>query len=260
MIRDKRAIIKIRGLGKGYESANGLIQALQNISFDVAKGEFLSIIGPSGCGKSTLIRLVGDLLHPSAGSIQVDGLTAAEARRKRMFSYVFQNPVLLPWRTVIDNVRLPLEIVEASLPQRATREPRELLQMVGLSEFAERYPNELSGGMQHRVALARALTFAPQILFMDEPFAAIDELTRNALNHELLRVWEEVGVTILYITHSLTEAIFLSNRVLVLTGRPARVKDILEVSFPYPRAESLKESVPFLEMIKWLREKLEPAN
>jgi NitT/TauT family transport system ATP-binding protein len=252
--------IEVKNLCQIYDSANGKVQALEDLSLSIVKGEFVSIIGPSGCGKSTLIRIIGDLLEPTSGTITVAGMTPKEARLKRMFSYVFQNPVLLNWRSVIDNVALPLEIKTDNAPLNNVRDPHELLRLVGLEEFALMYPQELSGGMQHRAALARALTFEPQVLFMDEPFAAADELTRNALNLELLRIWQKVGVTVLYVTHSLSEALFLSNRVFVLSARPAKVKDVLSVPFPYPREEDLKETAQFQEMVKWLRRRLESVN
>jgi NitT/TauT family transport system ATP-binding protein len=244
--------IEVKNVCKWYQSTNGIIHTLEDVSFSASKGEFVSIIGPSGCGKSTLIKLIGDLLEPSAGSIVVDGMTTEEARLKRMFSFVFQNPMLLPWRRIIDNVRLPLEILK-----REARDPSELLRMVGLSGFENVYPKELSGGMQQRVVLARALTFNPQILLMDEPFAGVDEFTRDALNVELLSIWRETGVTVLFITHSISEAVFLSDRVILLSPRPAKIKDILEIDFPRPRQRNLKESVLFQEMVKCLREKLE---
>lgn len=253
-------IIEIRDLCKRYESTGGTICAIENVSFSVLKGEFVSIVGPSGCGKSTLIRIIGDLLEPTSGNIVIGGLSSKEARLQGMFSYVFQKPVLLPWRRVIDNVRLPLEILNGNVVRRKTESPDELLHMVGLAEFANRYPQELSGGMQHRVALARALTFAPEVLFMDEPFAAIDELTRNVLNKELLRIWKELKITVLYVTHSLSEAVFLSNRVLVLSSRPSHVKGVVDIPFSDYREESLKETSHFQEVVKCLREKLESVN
>ncbi|HEV7859665.1 MAG TPA: ABC transporter ATP-binding protein [Pyrinomonadaceae bacterium] len=245
--------IEVKNVCKWYNSTNGIVHTLDDISFSVARGEFVSIIGPSGCGKSTLIKLIGDLLEPSAGSIVVDGMTTEEARLKKMFSFVFQNPMLLPWRRVIDNVRLPLEILK-----REARDPADLLHMVGLSGFENSYPKELSGGMQQRVVLARALTFNPQILLMDEPFAGVDEFNRDALNIELLRIWSETGVTVIFITHSISEAVFLSDKVILLSSRPAKIKDILEINFlPRPRGKSLKESALFQETVKCLREKLE---
>jgi len=245
-------MIEVKNLGKTYYSAEGEIRSIEQISFSAEQGEFVSIIGPSGCGKSTLLKIIGDIIEPTVGSVTVDSLPSREARLKGMFSYVFQNPVLLPWRRVIDNVRLPLEILH-----RTSRDPFTLLQMVGLAGFENRYPKELSGGMQHRVALARALTFDPQILLMDEPFGAVDEFTRDTLNRELMRIWQEIRVTIFFITHSLSEAVFLSDRVLLLSTRPARVKQFVVIPFKRPRQNSLKDSLEFQEVVRCLRKDLE---
>jgi NitT/TauT family transport system ATP-binding protein len=245
-------ILEVRDLSKVYNANQDPLPAIDRISFTASRGEFISIIGPSGSGKSTLLKIVGDLLDPSSGSVAVDGRSAHEARLQGMFSYVFQNPVLLPWRCVIDNVRLPLEILG-----RHSREPDQLLQMVGLAGFERRYPRELSGGMQHRVALARALTFDPRLLLMDEPFSALDEFTREALNAQLLQIWQSTGVTVLFVTHSIAEALFLSDRVIVLSARPASVKQVLVVPFHRPRSKSLKESEEFQEVVRSLREELE---
>ena len=239
-------------VGKVYPTRTGPIQALESISFQAAAGEFVSIIGPSGSGKSTLIKLIGDLVQPTNGRITVGDMTAAEARADGAFSWVFQNPVLLPWRRVVENVRLPLEIL-----RRTGRDPHELLRMVGLAGFEDKYPSELSGGMQQRVALARALTFNPRILLMDEPFGALDEFTRNTMQYELLRIWGETRVTVLFVTHSLSEAIFLADRVLVLSPRPATVRQIADVPFPRPRDASLKDRPEFEELVRCLRKQLE---
>jgi NitT/TauT family transport system ATP-binding protein len=244
-------MIQVNNLTKTYHTSNGEVQTLEEISFSVEQGEFVSIIGPSGCGKSTLLKIIGDIIEPTAGSVSVDGLTSREARLKGMFSYVFQNPVLLPWRCVIDNVRLPLEILH-----RNSRDPSTLLQMVGLAGFENRYPKELSGGMQHRVALARALTFDPQVLLMDEPFGAVDEFTRDTLNLELIRIWQEIRVSIFFITHSISEAAFLSDRVLLLSARPARLKQFAVIPFKRPRENSLKDSQDFQEVVRCLRKDL----
>ena len=243
-------MVEVKNLGKTYP--RGKVVALQDISFTVAKGEFISIIGPSGCGKSTLIKMLGDIIEPSEGSVQVNGFNAREARLKGLFSFVFQNPVLLPWRRVIENVSLPLEILH-----NGTRDPGGLLQKFGLEGFEDRYPSELSGGMKQRVALARALTFDPQVLFMDEPFGAVDELNRAVLNQDLARIWQQIGVTVFFVTHSISEAVFLSDRVFVLSARPGRLKDILQVRFPRPREKQLQETEEFQEIIKCLRQKLE---
>jgi NitT/TauT family transport system ATP-binding protein len=245
-------MIEVQNLGKFYRADNGAIPALENLSFSVATGEFISIIGPSGCGKSTLLKLIGNLIEPTLGSISIDGKSSRQARLDRMFSFVFQKPVLLPWRRVIDNVRLPLEILHCQ-----GRDPYQLLQLVGLEGTERQYPYQLSGGMQQRVALARALTFDPKVLLMDEPFAAVDELNRDSLNLELLRIWREIGVTVLFVTHSISEALFLADRVLVLTSRPAKIDYILNVPFSRSRELSLKETKEFQEIVKCLREKLE---
>jgi NitT/TauT family transport system ATP-binding protein len=249
---DGPTMVEVMNVSKAYNSGNGAVQALRPISFSVKTGEFVSIIGPSGCGKSTLIKIIGDLVDPTGGSVRVGGHTTRQARQQGMFSFVFQNPVLLPWRRVIENVHLPLEILG-----RQSRNPAQLLEMVGLSGFEARYPKELSGGMQQRVALARALTFDPQVLLMDEPFGAVDELTRGSLNRQLLEIWQKIRVTVLLITHSISEAVFLSDRVIVLSPRPAIVREILEVPFPRPRENGLQDSDRFQEVVKFLREKLE---
>jgi NitT/TauT family transport system ATP-binding protein len=245
-------MVEVKNLGQTYHSSNGLVHALKDVSFFVKKGEFLSIVGPSGCGKSTLIKIIGDLIAPSEGSVSICGLTPRAARLQGMFSFVFQNPVLLPWRRVWSNVALPLEIL-----RRKGRDPRALLQTVGLAGFEHRYPSELSGGMRQRAALARGLVFDPEVLFMDEPFASVDEITRKTLNDELLRLWHETRVTILFITHSIAEAVALSDRVLVLSSRPGRVKDIVDVPFNRPRTRALKERPEFQEVVKCLNGKLD---
>ncbi len=245
-------IVAVKNLSKSYSTDGGVTRALENISFSVPAGQFVSLIGPSGCGKSTLLKLVGDIIEPSGGSVSVDGMTAREARLKGVFSFVFQNPVLLPWRRVIENVSLPLEILH-----QEARDPYALLKLVGLAGCERLYPNELSGGMQQRVALARALTFNPQILLMDEPFAAVDEFTRNALNGELIKLWREIQVTIFFVTHSIVEAVFLADRVIVLSSRPAKVKTILDVPFSRPRDNALKDSKEFQDMAKHLLDMLQ---
>lgn len=245
-------MIEIRKLGKTYESGSGVVAALDDVSFAISEGEFVSIIGPSGCGKTTLIKLIGDLIKPTSGRVSIDGLPAREARLKQTFSFVFQNPVLLPWRTILDNVRLPMEILH-----RGARDPVELLGKLGLGDFIDSYPNELSGGMQQRVALARALTFDPKVLLMDEPFSKVDEFTRNDLNHLLLSIWKETGVTILFVTHSVEEAVYLSDRVVVLTQRPGRVADVVGVPAGRPRDPESKDTRVFQELVTCLRQKLQ---
>lgn len=245
-------MVEVQNIKKRFESSNGAIHVLDQIDFTVAKGEFVSIVGPSGCGKSTLLKIIGDLIEPTSGQVLVDGMTARQARLKRMFSFVFQNPVLLAWRHVIDNVRLPCEILKIE-----GRDPYALLRMVGLEGYEHLYPHQLSGGMKQRAALVRALTFDPQILLMDEPFGAVDELTRESLNTYLLHLWREIGVTTFLITHSLSEAVFLSDRVLLLSARPARLKFVLDIPFGRPRTEDMKKTPPFQELVLCLKEKLE---
>jgi NitT/TauT family transport system ATP-binding protein len=241
----------VQDVGMVYRSGRQNIVAVEGMSFSVRRGEFVSVIGPSGSGKTTLLKIVGDLLTPTSGRVGIGNMTAQEARREGKFSYVFQNPVLLPWRRILENVQLPTEIA-----RRQSRDPRELLAKVGLSGTERLYPFELSGGMKQRVQLARALTFDPEILLMDEPFGALDELTRNTINQMLIRIWAEIGVSVLFVTHSISEALFLSDRILVLSGRPSRVQHIEVVPFPRPRNEALKETAEFQDLTRCLRQKL----
>ena len=243
--------VEVVNLRKEFRTDSGTVLALDDVTFSAAKGEFWAIVGPSGCGKTTLLKMLGDLVEPTSGEIRVQGVRAGDARARGFFSFVFQNPVLLPWRRVRDNVRLPLEVLK-----RNGRDPDELLALVGLADFGARYPRELSGGMQQRVAIARALTYDPQVLLMDEPFGALDELTRDAMNVELLRVWEQVRVNVFLITHSLSEAVFLADKVLVLSARPARVAALVEIPFARPRHKSLRDTAEFQEVVRCLRGKL----
>lgn len=245
------SFIELNEVKMTFQTRNHEVPVLEGLSLSAAKGEFVSIIGPSGSGKTTLLRIIGNLLEPTSGSVTIAGISSKQARAAGTFSYVFQNPVLLPWRTVLRNVQLPTEILE-----RQSRNPMELLGTVGLGGTEARYPSELSGGMQQRVALARALTFDPEVLLMDEPFGALDELTRNVLNHELVRIWQNTGVTIFFVTHSITEALFLGDRVVVLSGKPASVKHIQTVPFSRPREDALKETPAFQEVVKCLRKQL----
>ncbi len=246
-------MIVFQGVGHTYRrGAPDALRALEGVSFTVDRGEFVSIVGSSGCGKSTLLKLVGDLLVPDLGTIIVDGMGTFEARKRRAFSYVFQNPVLLPWRDVEQNISLPSEI-----SGEAGRSADELLELVNLRACNRLLPAQLSGGMQQRVALARALSFRPKVLLMDEPFGALDELTREALNLTLLSIWNRTGVTVLFVTHSLSEAVFLSDRVLVMGGRPGRLVNSFEVEFKRPRREELLEEPAFHYSVRCLRKRLE---
>jgi len=245
-------MIVLKNVTKTYKTLTDKTEALRDISFGVSDGEFISIIGPSGCGKSTLLRIIGSLISPSGGEIHIDGLTPIQSRSLGFFSFVFQNPVLLDWRTVTENIRLPNEILK-----KQTRQPEELLKMVGLEGIGHKYPNELSGGMKQRVAIARALTFDPKILLMDEPFGALDEFTRNELNSQLLGIWNQINVSLIFVTHSISEAVFLSDRIIVLTNRPATIDEIIKVPFDRPRKQKIKDTPEFNEIVKWIRKKLE---
>jgi len=227
-------VVAIEGVSKRFDTSAGAVLALDGIDLTIGQGEFVSLIGPSGCGKSTLLRLIGDLTAPSSGDVRVNGKPARQARLDRDYGMVFQAPVLMDWRTVEKNVQLPLEIMGFSGAERARRSG-ELLDLVELREFAGRYPWQLSGGMQQRVAIARALAFDPKLLLMDEPFGALDEMTRERLNLELLNLWQRLRTTIVFVTHSIPEAVFLSTRVVVMSPRPGRIARIVDVDLAQPR-------------------------
>ena len=249
-------VVRIQGVDKTFSRGGRVVtKALEAIDLDVARGEFISLIGPSGCGKSTLLRIVGDLTSPSAGTVTVNGKTAEQARRDRDYGMVFQAPVLFDWRTVEDNVKLPLEILGWDGPRRTAR-AREMLELVELSDFLQHHPYQLSGGMQQRVAIARALAFAPAILLMDEPFGALDEMTRERMNSEVLRIWQQTGTTILFVTHSIPEAVFLSSRVVVMSARPGRITRIVDVDLGQPRTDETRESRRYFELVTEVREAL----
>jgi NitT/TauT family transport system ATP-binding protein len=226
--------------------------ALREVSLNVRAHEFLSLIGPSGCGKSTLLRLVGDLLMPNQGRIQIDGRTPEESRHARQVAIVFQSPTLMEWRSIQDNIELPLEILGVPAAERARR-ATELLDLIRMRDFSTRYPYELSAGMQQQVSIARALAYRPSILLMDEPFGALDELTRERLGQELLEIWERTQVTILFVTHSVDEAVLLSDRVAVLTPRPGHVERVVDIDLPRPRQLQLRESPRYLELMRTVR-------
>jgi NitT/TauT family transport system ATP-binding protein len=237
-----------------FPTSSGPLRALDGVSLDIRPGEFVSLLGPSGCGKSTLLRLVADILPPTDGTITVAGEAPAIARRRRAFGFVFQDPTLLAWRDAEQNVLLPLEIAADG---RTPRErARRLLELVGLSRFGGSYPWQLSGGMRQRVAIARALITEPTILLMDEPFGALDEITREHMNLELLRIWNATRTTILFVTHSSPEAVFLSDRVVVMGTNPGRVKLDLRIELPRPRDPAMKETVEFARHTGALRRAL----
>lgn len=250
-----KAAIELSGLTVRFTTDRGTVTALEDIDLTVAEGGFVTLLGPSGCGKSTLLRAVADLIHPSSGSISVLGTTPAIARERRDIGFVFQDSALLPWRTVLENVELPLE-VGGSQP-RGKRSAGELLALVGLDGWESAYPRELSGGMRQRVSIARALMNDPKLLLMDEPFGALDEITRDRLNAELLGIWESTGTTILFVTHSIYEAAFLGQHVLLLAANPGRVREIVPVTLPSPRKIEQRESGAFTELAARLRRVLE---
>src|SRR6266516_2612062 len=232
----------------GTAEAGQSVRALQTVSLEIRGGELVSLIGPSGCGKSTLLRLIGDLLAPTSGEIRVNGKTPRQARLAREYGIVFQQPVLYEWRTVMQNVQLPLEVMRVPADERRGR-ASDLLQLVGLTEFADRYPWELSGGMQQRVSIARALSFRPSVLLMDEPYGALDEMTRERLNRELLNVWSGTSTTVVFVTHSIAEAIFLSDRVVVMSPRPGRIEAMMQVDLPRPREARTRDTERFVELV-----------
>jgi NitT/TauT family transport system ATP-binding protein len=249
-------VVHIAAVDKVFNRGDQVVtKALEGIDLDIAQGEFVSLIGPSGCGKSTLLRIVGDLTSPTAGTVTVNGKTAGQARRDRDYGMVFQAPVLFDWRTVEDNVKLPLEILGWDGARRTAR-AKEMLDLVELGEFLKHHPFQLSGGMQQRVAIARALAFEPSILLMDEPFGALDEMTRERMNSEVLRIWERTGTTILFVTHSIPEAVFLSSRVVVMSARPGRITEVIDVDLPRPRNEDTRETRRYFELVTAVREGL----
>src|SRR5438270_5560263 len=249
------AVVGMRAVEKVFGAGADRTQALAGIDLEIPKGAFVSLIGPSGCGKSTLLRLIGDLTQPSTGTVEVNGKTAHRARLDRDYGMVFQAPVLFDWRTVQGNVELPLEVSAKNGSARADR-AKAMLALVELTGFERRYPWQLSGGMQQRVAIARALSFEPAILLMDEPFGALDEMTRERLNLELLRIWQKTGTTIVFVTHSIPEAVFLSTHVAVMSARPGRILDVIAVDLPQPRNDLTREDEGYFGFITRVRERL----
>ena len=233
----------------------GETTALQGIDLEIEPGEFVSLIGPSGCGKSTLLRIIGDLVKPTAGSVSVSGKPSAQARREHEYGIVFQDAVLYDWRTVAKNIALPLELARWDRRRRAER-VRAMVELVELQGFESHHPWQLSGGMQQRVSIARALSFDPALLLMDEPFGALDEMTRERMNMELLRIWEASGSTVVFVTHSISEAVFLSTRVVVMSPRPGRISDVITIDLPQPRTATTREEPHFFELVTEVREAL----
>ena len=248
----ERSVVSIAGLSKQF---TGGTTALENVDLEIEQGEFVSLIGPSGCGKSTLLRIVGDLIEPTKGDVTVNGKPARQARRDHDYGIVFQDPVLYDWRTVARNISLPLELAGWDRIRR-TQRVDEMLDLVELRGFDTHHPWQLSGGMQQRVSIARALSFDPALLLMDEPFGALDEMTRERLNAELLRIWHASESTIVFVTHSIAEAVFLSTRVVVMSARPGRISKLIPIDLPQPRTAATREDPRFFELATEVREAL----
>ncbi|KXK23826.1 MAG: ABC transporter related protein [Chloroflexi bacterium OLB15] len=251
------SVISISNLNKTFRAADGsVVNALEGINLDIQQGEFVSLIGPSGCGKSTLLRIMADLIQPTSGNVAVNGKAASQARKDRDYGFVFQNATLYDWRTVIKNVELPLEIMNYPKDQRNSR-AREMLKLVELGDFADRYPYQLSGGMQQRVSIARALSFQPKIMLMDEPFGALDEMTRERMNNELLHIWSSLeGMTVIFVTHSIAEAVYLSSRVVVMSPRPGRIAQTVDVDLPRPRGPETRDMDAYFRYTSMVRHAL----
>ena len=247
--------VELHGVSVRFMSERREVAALEDISFSLSPGSFLTLLGPSGCGKSTLLRVVADIVAPTSGSLRVLGQAPGEARRRREIGFVFQDATLLPWRSALDNVRLPLQV--GGSPARGGRSPEELLALVGLAGWEKALPHELSGGMRQRVSIARALLGDPKILLMDEPFGALDEITRDRLNDELLHIWRQTGTTILFVTHSIHEAAYLGQQVLMLAARPGRVRKMVPVDLPEPRQLAIRDTAGFGALAGRLRAVLE---
>jgi NitT/TauT family transport system ATP-binding protein len=252
-MNERAHVVELSTVSK--EFGQGQVRALQDIDLQIRPGEFISLIGPSGCGKSTLLRIVGDLIQPSGGEVVVNGKSAHQARLDRDYGIVFQDAVLFDWRTVEKNIGLPLELMRWDRRKRGER-VQELVDLVELRGFEKHHPWQLSGGMQQRVSIARALSFDPPLLLMDEPFGALDEMTRERLNLELLRIWEQSGSTVIFVTHSIAEAVFLSTRVVVMSARPGRIVGVVDVDLPQPRTITTREEPGFAELIRDVRQLL----
>ncbi len=252
-------IIDIRNLGLTFQTADAPVVALSNINLTIRAGEFVSLIGPSGCGKTTLMRIVADLEQPTEGAVSVNGVSPREARLKRAYGYIFQAAALYPWRNVQRNVELPHEIMGVPKEEREAKAKR-YLELVGLKDFEKKFPWQLSGGMQQRVSLARALSFDPQLLLMDEPFGALDEITRDRMNEELLQIWEKTRKTVIFVTHSIDEAVLLSTRIVVMSARPGRIIDVIESTLPPKRTLETREMPAAIELAHRVRQGLKAGH
>jgi NitT/TauT family transport system ATP-binding protein len=254
-----RPVIEAKSLSLTFETGDGPVFALSDVDLTVNEGEFVSFIGPSGCGKTTLLRVIADLEQATAGTIPVNGISPQEARLRRQYGYVFQAPALYPWRTIEKNVMLPLEVMGFSAAERRERAARNL-SLVNLNGFERKFPWQLSGGMQQRASIARALSFDPHLLLMDEPFGALDEIVRDKLNEQLLNLWRTTGKTVVFVTHSIPEAVYLSTRIVVMSPRPGRVIDVIECGLPRDRTLEMRESPEFLKVAQRVREGLKAGH
>ncbi len=252
-------VIEAKNLQLVFQTGDGPVQALKDVNLAIGKGEFVSFIGPSGCGKTTFLRAIAALEHPTGGTLTVNGMSPDEARRKRAYGYVFQAAGLYPWRTIAGNIKLPLEIMGFSKSDQEERVAR-VLDLVELAGFGRKYPWQLSGGMQQRASIARALAFDADILLMDEPFGALDEIVRDRLNEEVLKLWARTGKTIGFVTHSIPEAVYLSTKIVVMSPRPGRITDIIDSPLPKERPLDIRDSREFIEISHRVREGLRAGH
>ncbi|MCU0817634.1 MAG: ABC transporter ATP-binding protein [Cypionkella sp.] len=252
-------VIEAKGLNLTFQTADGPVHALKDVNLSINKGDFVSFIGPSGCGKTTFLRCVAALEHPTSGLLTVNGMTPDEARKKRAYGYVFQAAGLYPWRTIAGNIKLPLEIMGFSKEEQEAR-TRRVLELVELSGFGKKFPWQLSGGMQQRASIARALAFDADILLMDEPFGALDEIVRDRLNEEVLKLWAATGKTIGFVTHSIPEAVYLSTKIVVMSPRPGRITDVIESPLPKERPLDIRDTPEFIEIAHRVREGLRAGH
>ena len=258
-MEEGKSVISARDLDLTFRTNDGPVHALKGVSLDIRKGDFVSFIGPSGCGKTTFLRVMADLEQPTGGTITVNGVSPEEARKARAYGYVFQAAGLYPWRSIGGNIRLPLEIMGVPKAEQAERVKR-VLELVELAGFEKKFPWQLSGGMQQRASIARALSFDADILLMDEPFGALDEIVRDHLNEQLLQLWDRTGKTIAFVTHSIPEAVYLSTRIVVMSPRPGRITDVIESNLPRERPLDIRETPEFLEIAHRVREGLRAGH
>ncbi|MTI16111.1 ABC transporter ATP-binding protein [Rhodobacteraceae bacterium RKSG542] len=256
---DAQSVVDIRDLSLTFQTNDGPVHALSHIDLDIKEGDFVSFIGPSGCGKTTLLRVIADLETPTGGSITVNDMSPAQARMARSYGYVFQAAALYPWRNIAKNIALPLEIMGLSRKEQEERIQRNL-DLVNLGGFEKKFPWQLSGGMQQRASIARALAVDPKLLLMDEPFGALDEIVRDHLNEQLLRLWERTNKTVVFVTHSIPEAVFLSTKIVVLCPRPGRIHDVIECNLPRDRGLDIRETPEFLEIAHRVRDGLRAGH